>query len=58
MGNPVYSELQSLEQMGEELTEATPVAETTEPVATEAGDKCECEACDCNVPTEEPSKTE
>jgi len=55
MGNPVYSELQSLEQMGEELqTEATPVAETTEPVITEAGDKCECTDCAC----EEPSKTE
>jgi len=44
--------------LSEETIEATPVAETTEPVATEVGDKCECEACDCNVPTEEPSKTE
>jgi hypothetical protein len=47
MGNPVYSELQSLEQMSEEQTEATPVAETTEPVATEAGDKCDCTDCGC-----------
>lgn len=48
MGNPAYSSLQSLEEMSEELTtEATPVAETTEPVATEAGDKCECTDCGC-----------
>jgi hypothetical protein len=56
MGNPVYSGLQSLEEMSEELsTEATPVAETTEPVM-EAGDKCDCEDCGCS--TDEPSKTE
>lgn len=48
MGNPIYSELQSLEQMGEDTqTEATPVAETTEPVTTEAGDKCDCTDCGC-----------